>query len=202
MFNPRTRSSVGTRQMMNSSPYGQSSTQYQGSGGGQQGQQPPQGGNPLAQSYNAWSEKTPFLTRIIAIITVVLYILSWFIPLDLLFSNIPRYTLYRFEIYRLILSPLVGNSLLTLILGLFMFVPSGSRFESSIGSAAFGALLLTITLSVNLLFLASCFLLYAAGINGALYWGCSDLWLWVFALMSIECFRVSQLSACQCVCMS
>jgi membrane associated rhomboid family serine protease len=154
-------------------------------------QQPPQPGNPLAQSYAAWAEKTPFLTRTLTITAVVLYILSFFISLDLYFGNIPKYTLFRFEIYRLILSPLVGNSILTLLLGLFMFVPSGSRFENSIGSAAFGALLLTIDVAVNLLFLLTCLLFWSAGIDSAMSWVCADIWIWVFGLMSIECFRVS-----------
>jgi membrane associated rhomboid family serine protease len=151
-------------------------------------------GNPLVESYNAWSERTPFVTKSVTISLVVAYILSFFVTLEAYFGNIPYYTIFRFEIYRLILSPFVGNSILFMILVLISFPSLGTKFENSMGSASFLSLLLILTLVTNVYFVMTCLIMY--GLSGPIFLMlvCQDFWTLLFALISIDCFLVSKSS--------
>lgn len=73
---------------------------------------PPQT-NPVLRAYQDWSAKTTFVTRTSMIGIVIVYITSWVFNADMALSNIPYFTVDHFELYRLILSPLVGNSFIT-----------------------------------------------------------------------------------------
>jgi hypothetical protein len=95
------------------------STNATGTGGA------PASSNPFLESYRAWSERTPWVTRVTTITVLVFYIISFFFDMQLYLTNIPRYTLFRFEVYRLILSPLVGNSILFLIIMLLSYPAIG-----------------------------------------------------------------------------
>jgi membrane associated rhomboid family serine protease len=125
--------------------------------------------NPVQEFYNKWSEKTPYFTRTIVIVTVIEYILSFFIPFEDYLSNIPVYSLMSFEIYRLILSPTVGNSIITLLLMLLSFPSMGTRLELAMGSASYLALLGTVSIATNVIFAVTCLLLYMIGLSSAIY---------------------------------
>jgi hypothetical protein len=148
--------------------------------------------NPFLESYRAWSERTPFFTRCTTISILAVYILSFFISLDRWLANIPYYSIQYGEIYRIILSPLVGNSLLFLLILLLSFPAVGMRMESTMGSASFLALMLTIDLMINVSFIVLCYLLFWTGSvdHSVLRWSCADFWTILFALLSIDCFLV------------
>ena len=146
--------------------------------------------NPFLESYRAWADRTPFITRTTTIFVLVMYILSFFIQLDLYLANIPYYSIQYFEFYRIILSPFVGNSIIFLIIMLLSFPAVGFKMENSMGSGAFLFLILTIDAVINLLFVVICYFLYATGTNEALLWSCADFWTILFALISIDCFLV------------
>lgn len=146
--------------------------------------------NPFLDSYRAWSERTPFITRITTILVLVVYILSFFFDLDNYLVNIPLRSVNYFEFYRIILSPLVGNSIIFLIIMLLSFPAIGTKMENSMGSGAFLFLMLTIDIAINLSFLSLCYILYFSGVSDALLWPCADFWTILFALISIDCFLV------------
>lgn len=150
---------------------------------------PPSSGNPFLQSYQAWSVRTPYVTRTSTIVLTIVYILTWFINLQSWWANIPYYTLFYFEIYRLILSPLVGNSLLTLILAYLVYPSLGVKMESSMGSSAFLYLIIFFTLSVNIGFALMCLLAYLLGSSSALGWVSMDFWTLLFALITLDCMQ-------------
>jgi membrane associated rhomboid family serine protease len=143
--------------------------------------------NPVLKLYTDWSERTPYVTRGSMIVLVVAYILSFFFSADLALGNIPYFTIFYFEIYRPVLSPLVGNSILTLILICFFYPSMGKRIEDSIGSSGFLFLLGTLSLLVNGIFLAICMVLYTLGQGDALFYSCSGFWTVIFALLTMEC---------------
>lgn len=151
---------------------------------------PVAGTNPLLQSYQAWSERTPFVTRTTCIALVILFIFSFFIKFDIYLSDIPFFTVYHFEIYRIFLSPFIGNSILFLVLLLFTFPTLGLKMESTMGSGYFLWLLMMINLVTNFLFNTVCITLAMFGTKEALYWNCSNFWLILFALITIECLQV------------
>jgi hypothetical protein len=148
--------------------------------------------NPFLESYRAWSERTPFFTRFTTISIIVVYILSFFISLDRWLANIPYYSIQYGEVYRIVLSPLVGNSLLFLLIMLLSFPAVGMRMESTMGSASFLTLMLTIDLMINISFILLCYVLFWTGSvdHTVLRWSCADFWTILFALLSIDCFLV------------
>lgn len=146
--------------------------------------------NPAIKFYQAWANKTPFATRTIVIGIVVEYILSFFLPFESYLGNETRYTMFRFEIYRLLLSPVVGNSFITMILILMTFPTMGSRLEWGMGSASYLSLLGTLSITTNLIFSAVCLLLYGLGTSSALYWKCNGFWTILFSLITIDCLQV------------
>lgn len=148
-------------------------------------------GNPALEFYNRWSDKTPYATRVIVIGLVVEYILSFFLPFEDYLGNTPQYTILHFEIYRLLFAPFVGNSILTLILSLMSFPSMGSRLEWSMGTSSFLALLGTLSLATNVLFVIICYLLYLMGSQWVLYMGCNGFWTILFSLITIECMQVT-----------
>ena len=151
--------------------------------------QPPNA-NPAVEFYLRWCEKIPYVTRTLVLVIIVEYILSFFIKLEEYFGDVPRYTVFHFQIYRLFLSPLVGNSILTLILILMSFPSMGSRLEWGMGSASYLALLGTIALATNVIFASLCYVLYMFGTESAMWWNCMGFWTILFALITIECLQV------------
>lgn len=146
--------------------------------------------NPAIKFYQAWAEKTPFVTRTIVIGIVCEYILSFFLPFEDYLGNETRYTLFRFEIYRLLFSPMVGNSLITMVLILLSFPSMGSKLERNMGSSSYMSLLGTLSIATNLLFTTVCLLLYVMGTSGALHWRCNGFWTILFSLITIDCLQV------------
>jgi uncharacterized membrane protein YgcG len=150
----------------------------------------PQNSNPALQFYQKWSEKTPFVTRTFVIATVVEYIISFVLPLENYLGNVPKYTILHYEIYRVLLSPMVGNSLLMLVFFLMSFPTMGSRMELGMGSGTYASVLATISLGTNIAFVLVCYLLYLMGTTSAMYMGCMGSWTMLFALITIECLQV------------
>ncbi len=145
--------------------------------------------NPMLQSYQAWSERTPYITRISTITLVAIYIISFFLPLTYYLANIPYYTLYKYQIFRVVTSPLVGNSIFMLLLILLTYPALGLKMEASLGSGAFLSMLFTIDVLVNLSFLLLSTLAYIFGVN-SLRWECGNFWLILFTLLTIDCMQV------------
>ena len=145
------------------------------------------GANPYLDCYNQWCDKTPIVTRTSMITIVILYLFSWIWDLTTVLSNIPYYTIFSFEIYRIILSPIVSNSLLsTVLIGLF-YPQLGSKLEYSLGSIGFLFLIGKIVLLTNIIFLIICFSLYIFGMIEALFWTCAGFWTIIFGIITIDC---------------
>jgi hypothetical protein len=118
------------------------------------------------------------------------YILTWFINLESWWTNVPYYTIFYFELYRLLLSPLVGNSFLTLIITYMVYPSLGVKMENSMGSSAFLYLMIFATLAVNIMFVVLC-LMWSLLSNSsyALTLSSMDFWVLLFALISLDCMQ-------------
>jgi Rhomboid family len=144
--------------------------------------------NPILKAYESFVRGTPFVTRTLLQVQVMTWILSWFIDLGLALGNVPHFTVFRFELYRVLLSPFFCTTFLSLIVCYLSCAEYGIRMEHSLGSTAFALLLAIIGWTVNLLHLLICFVLY--GIEGSPKWlflPCSGVWMLIFGLLSIEC---------------
>ena len=127
----------------------------------------------MLRYYETWSATTPAVARLSIIGLVGVYLFSWLMDLSMYFANVPYYTIYSLELYRVVLSPLVGNSIMTVLI-IFLFYPTmATRLENSMGSGAFLALLTTFSMTTNLVFLFLCFLMsILSSDNLPLFWSC------------------------------
>ena len=147
--------------------------------------------DPFTKHCKEWITGTPSVTQFLMTLLVVSYVLSWFIPVESLIENTPYSSVFCFEMYRLVVSPLAGNSLVNLILVATSFRSMGSRVESSHGSAAYVCVIVIITLTTNIAFATSCILLHYSAVPEALSYGSSGFWVVLFGLTSMECTQVS-----------
>jgi membrane associated rhomboid family serine protease len=118
------------------------------------------------------------------------YLISWIFDASLYLANIPSFTL-PFEPYRLILSPFVGGSLMTVIFLMLFFPSMATRMEHNIGSNDFCVLVATISLLINLSFLVACYALYIlmGGAPAALFYTCQGFWPLTFSLIATDCLQ-------------
>mmetsp|Transcript_20813 Transcript_20813/g.28881 ORF Transcript_20813/g.28881 Transcript_20813/m.28881 type:complete len:312 (-) Transcript_20813:86-1021(-) len=100
----------------------------------------------------------------------------------------PFFTVRHFEIYRLLLSPLVGNSILSIIIILLSYPATAQKMEYSSGSGAFLSLLLMLTVVTNIFFALLCYILYLFNVFAeAIFWRSSGFFTTLFSLITIEC---------------
>ena len=158
---------------------------------GQQPQSLPRPTDPFTTHCREWITGTPYVTQSLMALLVLSYIMSKFVPVVSLIENTPFSTVFCFEMYRLVVSPLVGDSVANLILVAISFRSMGTRVEYSLGSAAYVCVILTITLMTNIVFATSCILLHYFSVPAALSYGSSGFWVVLFGLTSMECTQVS-----------
>jgi hypothetical protein len=90
--------------------------------------------NPILTYYNEWVDRTPYVTRTSLIALCIVYLLSWFLDLDTQLGNVSYFTVMRYEVYRILTSPIVGNSIFSLIL-IFLFYPQVSLTITRLSSS-------------------------------------------------------------------
>jgi membrane associated rhomboid family serine protease len=151
--------------------------------------------NPVLAYYQEWAEKTPFVTRYSLIVMFTLFVLSLFLPLDMFLGNMPYFTVYKFEVYRIFLSFLVGNSFLMLIFACLFFPSMGGRMEAAYGSAYFLYLILMFAVLTNVTYTVVCVLFGLMGSDEMMFMNCSGFWVVLFSFITMECMLVSPLSA-------
>jgi membrane associated rhomboid family serine protease len=137
--------------------------------------------------YDGWASTKPFITRATCLTLVVFYLLGVFVDLEMALSNNLRYTVYKFEIYRLLTSALLSGGLINLIFGLMAMSQLGSALEYQSGSARFLALMGTLALCGNLAFLTVVFLLSVLGQPDAEFMSASGFWNVLMPLMAVQC---------------
>lgn len=153
---------------------------------GPQGDQAGQG-NSLLSSYTAWAAGIPWVTRISLITISVLSILS-LIGMDftLYLSNMPYFTLYNFEIYRILLSIFVDNSIISTVFMWLFFPAMGKKMECTLGSTGFLILLYSTAIATNLIFIVLCLVFaWVLGMPEAMMWSCSGFWIPLFTLITL-----------------
>ena len=80
-------------------------------------------------------EVIPLFIKTIILITIILYIINRFVfNLSLYISNIPFYTIYKFQIWRLFSTSLMNTGIINIILSLTLWIKFGAILESTIGT--------------------------------------------------------------------
>jgi membrane associated rhomboid family serine protease len=149
--------------------------------------------NPVLNAYETFIRETPLVTRYVLTSQFVTWVFSFFADPSFAVANIPHFTVFKFELYRIVLSPFICPGLFSLIFAYMSFVDNGRRLEFSMGSTAFGCLLLTIGVLTNLAYLIVSFLLYGlTGNQGLLFLPSLGIWLILFGVIAIECSKAPQ----------
>lgn len=146
--------------------------------------------NPFISAYESFQENTPFVTRMILSVQVVSYLVSWVVDPNYALANIPYFVVFQFEIYRVVLSPLVNTQLITLMFAFLSFLELGKRLEYNLGTVAFGWFCAGVSLITNVAFLFLSLALYAlSGEKKYLMSGASGIWLILFGAIAAECIQ-------------
>mmetsp|Transcript_18167 Transcript_18167/g.57058 ORF Transcript_18167/g.57058 Transcript_18167/m.57058 type:complete len:340 (+) Transcript_18167:1039-2058(+) len=142
--------------------------------------------NPFGRAYEDWRARTPLLSRVMAVGILVCYVASWLVDISWAVACIPYKTAFKGQVYRLVLSPLGGNSLLGALFAAFALGDSvGPRLERSLGTLSFGALTLVAVVGINLCFVALCLVAAASSPEVALYVS-AGAWSPLLTLITVE----------------
>eukprot|EP00984_Skeletonema_dohrnii_P002377 scaffold828_cov129-Skeletonema_dohrnii-CCMP3373.AAC.2 len=148
----------------------------------------PPDANPVLTAYESYVRDTPLVTRYVLNAVVISYFMSFFVDPTFALANIPYFTLFRFQLYRVITSPLVCSSILNLFFAFMGFMNNGVKLEQSMGSALFGVLFFKLTIFTNLLFLVVSMLLYGLTNNDGYLAGVSvGVWTVLLSIIATEC---------------
>lgn len=156
----------------------------------------PSNDNPIRTFFDSYQRETPMITRSITTIQAIAYFVNIFFDLRLGLGNIPVFTVYKFEFYRIFTSLFICTGFISLVLAYFSFLPTGKRLEYSMGSTEFACILLTIGVMTNIIYVCLTFVLdYFLGSRYWLAIPSYGLWNVMFGVISMECRKAPQNSA-------
>ncbi|KAL7478295.1 hypothetical protein ACHAW6_004065 [Cyclotella cf. meneghiniana] len=148
---------------------------------------PPQP-NPVLTAYEGYIRDTPLVTRYVLNSLVISYFLSFFVNPAYALANIPLFTIFKFELYRVITSPLICTDILSLFFAFMGFMNHGIRLEQSMGSSLFAVLFFSLTLVSNALFLIISVILWGlTNSQGYLVGASMGIWSVLLAIIAVEC---------------
>jgi membrane associated rhomboid family serine protease len=154
--------------------------------------EPPPQSNPVLTAYEEWAAKTPAITKFLLILLTISYAISWFFDPFFALACIPFFVVWRkYELYRLVLSPLVNRSLFSVLFAFLSFQRTGKLLEQSSGSTNFAWLCAVMCVTTNLLFISYTVLLVilSGGDVSHLFSGAAGLWCILFGCIALECCR-------------
>ena len=146
--------------------------------------------NPIRTFFDSYQRETPMITRSMTTTHAIAYFVNIFFDLRLGLGNVPVFTVYKFEIYRILTSLFICTGFIPLILAYFSFLPTGKRLEYSMGSTDFFCILMTIGVMTNIMYVCLAFLLdYLLGNQHWLAIPSFGLWNIMFGVISLECTK-------------
>jgi membrane associated rhomboid family serine protease len=119
----------------------------------------PRGGGGQPQSEPSCMDKVkemwgyvPFFWRIIIYLNLFVYIGSFFYLGILLYAiNIPQYVVFKMQIWRIVTSPYAHLDILSLLIGLLVYLMRGYQIEKTKGTAKFAVYFISLSIVVNIL---------------------------------------------------
>ena len=77
----------------------------------------------------------PFFVKIVVCSTIILYLINFIIPYVAYFlADIPYFTIYYFQIWRIFTTPFITTSLFSVIFSIYFWYEKASRLEKEIGT--------------------------------------------------------------------
>lgn len=144
--------------------------------------------NPILTGYESYCQSTPLVTRYVLNAVVISFLFSFIFSPALLFANIPIFTIFKLQLYRIITSPLLCENVLNLFFAFMGFMNHGVKLEQSLGSSMFAVLFFTLTIATNVLFLIIEILLWGLTNNEAHLLSASmGIWVVLLGIIAAEC---------------
>ena len=114
-------------------------------------------GNNICKDCKEYLEKLfdtmPFFIKIVILSTIILYLLNLFIPYIALFlSDIPYFTVFYFQIWRLITTPFMTTNILSIIFSLIFWFKEAVKLERDLGTVKYMLIFFMNTLCIQILF--------------------------------------------------
>ena len=114
-------------------------------------------GNNLCKDCKEYFERLlntmPFFIKIVVFSTIILYILNIFIPYFALFlSDIPYFTVFYFQIWRLITTPFMTTGILSIIFSLIFWFKDAVKLEKELGTVKYMLVFFMNTLCIQILY--------------------------------------------------
>lgn len=134
----------------------------------------------------AWS-LVPLFVRFVMITTVVLYILSWIVGVDQILTNIPRKTIYYFQLWRLVTSVFMTTSIFNIFFAFFSWTSDAIRLEQTSGTVRYALNFLVNSFLIQVLYTLALFIISLMAGQGALSAPSSGLWPLILAEITILC---------------
>ena len=95
----------------------------------------------------------PLFIKFMSILTIILSILNiFFKSISFYLSNIPYYTIFHIQIWRLISSVLITTNIINVILGLIFWARDGSSMETRLGTLKYIIIFLRNTIIIEILY--------------------------------------------------
>ena len=95
----------------------------------------------------------PLFIKFMTISTLVLYALNLFFNfISIYLANIPHYTLFHFQLWRLISSAFITTNILNIVLGLIFWTREGSSIETRLGTMKYIIIFLRNTFLIEVLY--------------------------------------------------
>ncbi|KAL7535757.1 hypothetical protein ACHAWF_005263, partial [Thalassiosira exigua] len=135
--------------------------------------------NPVLTAYESYIRDTPLITRYILNATVISFFVSFFFSPAYLLANIPMFTVFKFQLYRILTSPMICTDILSLFFTFMGFMNHGVKLEQSMGSSMF---------ATNVLFLVISILLWGLTNSDTYLAGASmGIWTVLLGIIAVEC---------------
>ena len=100
----------------------------------------------------------PLFIRIVISSTIILYLLNLLISfISLFLSDIPYYTIYYFQIWRLITTSFMTTNILSIIFSLYFWLNEAVKLEKEIGTTKYMLIFLMNTFCIQVIY---CFLMF------------------------------------------
>ena len=107
---------------------------------------------------NRITNTMPFFIKIVICSTSILYLLNLIIPyISLIFSDIPYYTIYHIQLWRLFTTPFMTTKILNIIVAFYFWITEAVKLEQQIGTIKYMLIFFMNTLCIQILY---CFVMF------------------------------------------
>ena len=101
----------------------------------------------------------PLFIKFVLFTTLILYLLNSFMPfISFIFANIPYYTIYYFNLYRLITTSFITTNILSIIFSIYFWYQEAVKLEREIGTVKYMLIFLMNSFCIQLIYTLIMFL--------------------------------------------